>query len=899
MRSGTRPLGTAGGGSAVEGEDGLGPDREPPVRRRTDASEQQPSTLDAVGASGLEPDNPLMRDAPIAIYSVDLDGVVLSWNRAAERLFGWTADEAIGRRAPFLPAEKVEQALEARDKLVAGESINAIEYCPVTRDGTVRHVVTSASLVRDENGRPASVIGFALDVTERNEAAATVARAEAKWRLLLQSTSDTVTLVDENGLVRQSTGEFTDVLGYEFDWWPGRSGFDLIHPDDLPRAAGVFSELIDNPGETYAEVLRTRNAAGHWELIEYTAVNRLDDPLVESIVITTRNVTEFTQAEAMLADEAKILELIARGAPLQQTLETIAAMVDYHTGGDSGVFLLDAEGARLTSSAAPSMPTELVTAARHAVLQPGVESIMGRVEASECGDFGRQTGQVEADFLLSFGYHAGWSVPVVDTRDERVVGTIAVLYVAPRLPALREREVVDVASHLAAIAIERHRTQRDLEHQARHDHLTGLPNRRAIVERLDTAIAGTRGTAKAAAVLLLDLDRFQVVNDSLGHAAGDDVLQAFGLRLQTVIGADAFVGHFGGDEFVIIIESVDGVDDALAVANRVELALSEPFTLHPVTDAEYELHLAASIGVALANGRDEALDVLQHADAAMYRAKDRGRDRLEVFDEALQTRATELLRVDRELRQAVERAELSVHYQPKVALGSGEIIGVEALLRWRHPERGLVLPSEFIGVAEDTGLIVRIGQWVLEEAVGQARAWADRTGVDSLVVAVNLSARQLTSPGLVALVADVLARNHWPADRLTLELTESILIDDGDASIGVLEDLKRQGVNLAIDDFGTGYSSLSYLHRFPVDIVKVDRAFVTPLQADGEGSPVATAVIHMARALGLIAAAEGVEDADQLAGLRALGCDWAQGFLFAQPLPPDEIATLLTARPRW
>ena len=252
------------------------------------------------------------------------------------------------------------------------------------------------------------------------QAAATVARAEAKWRLLLQSTSDTVTLVDENGLVRQSTGEFTDVLGYEFDWWPGRSGFDLIHPDDLPRAAGVFAELVDNPGETYAEVLRTRNAAGHWELIEYTAVNRLDDPLVESIVITTRNVTEFTQAEAMLADEAKILELIARGAPLEQTLETIAVMVDYHTGGDSGVFLLDDAGRRVTSCAAPSMPDELVAAARRAVIEPDYEPIIGRTHAAECGDFGIHAGRTDADFLLAVGYHAGWSVPVIDTRDERV-----------------------------------------------------------------------------------------------------------------------------------------------------------------------------------------------------------------------------------------------------------------------------------------------------------------------------------------------------------------------------------------------------------------------------------------------------------------------------------------------
>ena len=708
-----------------------------------------------------------------------------------------------------------------------------------------------------------------------------------------------MTLVDGNGLVRQSTGEFTDVLGYEFDWWPGRSGFDLIHPDDLPRAAGVFAELVDNPGETYAEVLRTRNAAGHWELIEYTAVNRLDDPSVESIVITTRNVTEFTQAEAMLADEAKVLELIARGAPLEQTLETIAVMVDYHTGGDSGVFLLDAEGTRMTSSAAPSMPDELVAAARQTVIRPDDEPIIGRTAPGECGDFAVYAGRADADFLMAVGYHAGWSVPVVDTRDERVVGTIAVLYVAPRLPAMREREVVDVASHLAAIAIERDSAQRDLEHQARHDHLTGLPNRRAIVDRLDAAIARNHGTAQSTAVLLLDLDRFKVVNDSLGHAAGDDLLLAFGARLQDVTGSDAFVGHFGGDEFVIIVETVDGVAAALSIAQRIAVALREPFTIHPLAHTEYELHLAASIGMALARADDGALEVLQHADAAMYRAKDRGRDRLEVFDETMQARATELLRVDRELRQAVERAELSLHYQPKVALGSGRIIGVEALLRWRHPERGLVLPSEFIGVAEETGLIVRIGQWVLEEAVRQACVWADGTNGDSLVLAVNLSARQLTAPGLVGLVADVLGRNGWPAHQLTLELTESILIDDGDASIRVLEDLKRLGVNLAIDDFGTGYSSLSYLHRFPVDIVKVDRAFVTPLHADGEGSPVATAVIHMARALGLIASAEGVEETEQLAGLRSLGCDWAQGFLFAQPLPPDEITALLGASPTW
>jgi diguanylate cyclase (GGDEF)-like protein/PAS domain S-box-containing protein len=840
-----------------------------------------------------------LREAPIAIYSVDLDGVVLSWNRSAEHLFGWTEADVVGELAPFLPLDKFEEVAHVRDRLVAGGGAESIEYCPVTPDGRVRHVVTSASLVRDDAGAPTSVIGFALDVTETQEAAAAIARAEAKWRTLLQSTSDTVTLLDADGRVRQTTGEFTDVLGYEFDWWPGRSGFDLIHPDDLPRAAGVFAELLDAPGETYAEVLRTRTASGHWELIEYTAVNRLDDPLVESIVITTRNVTEVTQAEVLLADEAKILELIARGAPLTQTLESIASMVDYHTSGDSGVFMLSDDGRHLIASAAPSLPPRLVEAAEAIIMEPGNEPLLWSNDPAECADFTEHRGRYDADFLVDVGYRAGWSVPVVDTRDEHVMGTIAVLHVVPRLPTMRERDVVGVATHLVSIAIERHLRQIDLEHQARHDHLTQLPNRRAILERVADAIDRTAGDGLAPAVLLLDLDRFKVVNDSLGHTAGDDLLVAFGERLRVVTGDTTFVGHFGGDEFVVVLDAVADVSDALAVARRIELALSEPFTVSPLPDTEYELHLSASMGIALATGDDCAHEVLQHADAAMHGAKVGGHDRVAIFDDELQARATELLHVDRELRMAVERAELTVHYQPKVDLVTGTVVGVEALLRWEHPEKGLVAPSAFIDVAEETGLIVRIGRWVLEEAVRQARVWTERLGLDSWIVAVNLSARQLTAADLVAHVASVLHRNDWPADHLVLELTESILIDDAEATLAVLQDLKQLGVKLAIDDFGTGYSSLSYLHRFPVDIVKIDRAFVEPLRADGEGSPVATAVLHMARALGLAAAAEGVEHPDQLAGLRAIGCDFAQGFLFARPVPADAITALITDQRRW
>jgi len=844
----------------------LGRDPEPESERRPSSGDLESYSLDGRGAPALAPSDQLTLEAPVAIYSVDLEGRVLSWNPAAETLFGWSADEIVGRPVPFLPPDHIANARAMRDRLLVGEPITAMEYCPVTRDGRKRHVLTSASLIRDEHHDPHAVVAFALDVTEKHAAAETMARAEAKWRLLLQSTSDTITLVDARGYVRQTTGEFTDILGYEFDWWPGRSGFDLIHPDDLPRAAGVFAELLDSPGETYGEVLRTRHSSGHWELIEYTAVNRLDDPLVEAIVITTRNITDLTQTEALLADEAHTLELIARGAPLEQTLETIVRMVDYHTGGDSRVSLLDQIDERRSACAAPSMPLELV----------------------------------DTDLSMAGGYHTEWSVPIEDTRDQSIAGSIAVRYGAPRFPADREREVLGVASHLAAIAVERDRSQRHLEHQARHDQLTGLPNRWAIVERLDDAITSGQATGRTAAVQLLDLDRFKVVNESLGHEVGDELLLAFGQRLRSVAGDDGFVGHFGGDEFVVIVDQARDVEEVLQVANRIDHSLQDPFTISIAgKDNAYALHLSASIGVALPTNGDHAHEMLQHADTAMNRAKDRGRDRVEIFDHTMQDDATELLRVDRELRLAVERSELSLRYQPKVDLRSGRVAGVEALLRWHHPDRGLVLPSEFIGVAEETGLIVRIGAWVLDEAVRQARSWVDGLALDDFCVAVNVSARQLSAPGLVGDVADALRRYDWPAPWLTLELTESILVDDADASLGVLEDLEQLGVRLAIDDFGTGYSSLRYLHRFPVDIVKVDRAFVTSLTADGGGSPVATAVVHMARALGFLTAAEGVEKPEQLAGLRALGCDWAQGFLFAEPLPPADLVDLLRSVTSW
>jgi diguanylate cyclase (GGDEF)-like protein len=501
----------------------------------------------------------------------------------------------------------------------------------------------------------------------------------------------------------------------------------------------------------------------------------------------------------------------------------------------------------------------------------------------------------DAQALASYGYHAGWVSPVIESRTDEVLGAIVTVYGEHRVPTDHERNVVAVASHLAAIAIERDRFQSELYHQARHHQLTGLPNRRSILEALEQSLERARGNRTSTAVMFIDLDRFKVVNDSLGHAAGDQLLVRFGRRLQTLVRPGDYVGHFGADEFVVVLEQVRGLEDVHFVADRLELALSEPFSLE-----EGEIFLSASIGVAISHHGAESSDaLLEHADAAMFRAKELGRNRLEVFDEAMRARAIEHLSLDRDLRLALERGELELYYQPEIDLSSGRIIGVEALMRWIHGDRGMVWPTDFISVAEDTGLIVRMGRWVIEQAVSDARQWVDTLGFDRFMVAVNLSARQLTSPELIPTITRVLDLYHWPASDLSLELTESILIDDAEATLQILEQLKGLGVKLAIDDFGTGYSSLSYLHRFPVDVVKIDRSFVRSLRPDGEGSPVATAVMHMAKALGLTTAAEGVETAGQLQGLRTLGCDWAQGFMFAEPMQSEKLVELLRAAPTW
>ncbi|HET8628398.1 MAG TPA: EAL domain-containing protein [Thermomicrobiales bacterium] len=434
--------------------------------------------------------------------------------------------------------------------------------------------------------------------------------------------------------------------------------------------------------------------------------------------------------------------------------------------------------------------------------------------------------------------------------------------------------------------------EEQLQHQAFHDPLTGLPNRALFLDRLGHALDHARRRGEGVAVLFVDLDRFKVINDSLGHEAGDLLLIAVANALKGCLRPEDTAARLGGDEFTVLLERVADITAAVAVAERILRALQAPLAL-----SGYDLVVTGSLGIALSTPeRNDPVELMRQADVALYRAKAQGRGCYQVFDATMNARVLERLELEAELRRALEREEFVVHYQPKVALATGRLEGVEALVRWQHPERGLLPPAAFIALAEETGLIRPLGRWVLVEACRQARAWQARHPAGPpLVMAVNLTAPQFQQPHLAADIAAILAETGLPPHLLQLEITESVLMDDAAATLATLGALKRLGVQLAIDDFGTGYSSLAYLKRFPVDWLKVDRRFVEGLGTDAEDTAIVQAVVNLAAALKLAVTAEGVETADQVARLQALGCALGQGFYFARPLPAAAVDALLAA----
>lgn len=598
--------------------------------------------------------------------------------------------------------------------------------------------------------------------------------------------------------------------------------------------------------------------------------------------------------ETLREHQFSILEMIATDQNLEQTLTELVASIDQQLeDGMTSLLLLSDDGQTIGRTIAPTMP------------RPYNEGLIGLPIGPQAGSCGTAMYRGEPvivediatdpkwepyrDFALGYQLRSCWSTPIISANG-MVLGSLAIYHRKPHTPDIKERRLVSGGVHLAGIAIERSQAEARIRHMAHHDALTDLPNRTLMEDRVNQAILQVSREGGHAALILIDLDRFKNINDSLGHQTGDIALRQVAKRLRSCVRSSDTLARLGGDEFVICVPHLIDTVSLSRMAEKILQALDKPFEL-----ADLSLHIGASIGIALYpdDGYDST-ELLRNADAAMYAAKDSGRGNFQFFTPELNASAHERLLLISQLRQALDREEFELYFQPIVEVDSANLVGAEALLRWNHPERGLVSPDVFIPILEETGMMVNVGAWVLRKACQTSQAWR-AAGLRPIKMAVNLSAVQFYQSLIHETVKEVLASSQLEPGALTLEFTEAILLADTESVIQTMYDLKALGVDLALDDFGTGYSSLSYLQRFPVDRLKIDRSFLLESMNDGNAAHIVHSIVQLADKLGLISVAEGIETQEQLELMRHFGCNELQGFLFSRPLPADQFADLLEA----
>jgi diguanylate cyclase (GGDEF)-like protein/PAS domain S-box-containing protein len=843
----------------------------------------------------------LLQGGSELVVVTDEDTRVTYASPAVHDILGLVPEEAIGIVGlDLIHPDDVETGLEALARLVGPErEADAIVLRVIHADGEWRWLRINGRNLADVPTVGGLVLNIS-DVTDLVEARHQLERSEAWASTLVESGSDVVVVTDRHGYVTYVSPSVRGVLGYEPEQLIGSVSLDLIAEHDRGRARDDFEHAVLTGEETGPAEYLYHHAGGATRYLSATVTNLLASDAVRGMVLRGRDVTRRRHAERLLQHEAGLLRTIARGLPVEVALNQVARLFTEQIGGSACYLsVADADGvlrSRASDGAPPALIREVDAMPADSWLgrrlrSPGVREMLFRDIAGN-----EQRGPL-GDLILEAGFAATWVFCITDAATAALLGTVAVLVPEDRDPTPVERDLAERAVNVAAIAIERAIVEAGLQHKAQHDDLTALPNRNLLMERVEQVLLRARRRLTVPAVLFLDLDRFKVVNDSRGHEVGDDLLRQVAARLAGPLRAGDTLGRLGGDEFVIVCEDVGGEEGARTIAHRLLDVFDAPFVLEGG-----DLFLSASIGVAVAVDADVAADLLvRDADVAMFRAKQQGRARIEVFEESLRTQTVRRLETEQALRLAVDRAELVLEYQPVVGLDDGVVVSLEALARWDRPGHGRVQPDAFIPVAEESGLIVAIGHWVLHEACRVAQSWPPNSTGELPGVSVNLSARQLNDPNLVDIVAAVLDVTGLDARRLCLEVTESVLVHDPDEAAKALAALRSLGVSLSIDDFGTGYASLEYLRRFSMaDELKIDRSFVQGVATRGsQEAAIVSASIAMAASLDLRVVAEGVQTPDQIDALRTFGCDRAQGYHFSRPVPAEAVPELLTRTAPW
>ncbi|TYP72742.1 EAL domain-containing protein [Paenibacillus methanolicus] len=672
--------------------------------------------------------------------------------------------------------------------------------------------------------------------------------------------------------------------------------FDLVYPPDIPIIRNAFINATKfKEGITYEfRIFHQRTGQIRWIQSSSTPVHGEDGDII-SIYGVSVDVTDRKRAEAMRNTQYEVLKELVRGKPLNEVLETLTqrAYEDLSASAVSIVLLDRDEDGMENMTHVHSYGVKPQTG-RNTDAFDGPYAI-ARQERRPVWieDLDRDSLPVGSLFKTAYAdtnIRACWINPVLSGKDDKMLGFFTILFDQPGKPKPYETELLEGFMQLIALAIEQMQSKEEIQTLAFFDPLTGLGNRRHLMNELNRNIEVYSREGGGFGLLYIDLDQFKFINDSLGHDAGDEILIQIGKRLKRV-GTELVLSRLGGDEFALLVPDSDNDKHYYRMARTVMNVINEPFDL-----SGHEFRLTGSIGISMFpdHGTDANV-LLKHADNAMYQAKAAGRNQYFGFDAKLDAKAYQRFILMSELDKALSRQEFILFYQPRVELETNTVKGVEALIRWKHPQHGFISPGEFIPLAEETGFIATLGEWVLWEACRQSKAWLDE-GICELRVAVNVAAQQFWDPGFVAMVRRTLHETGLDPQLLELEITESALMSDQFRMMDVLSELQELGVYVSIDDFGTGYSSLSYLKRFKVNTLKIDRSFIQDLPEDTEDAAITTTIISLARNLGLQVTAEGAERADQVEFLRQRGCDSIQGFYYGRPMPPEELVSFVQSR---